>query len=345
MKVILKLTLIFLLYCTVYSRELRKEIDLRGRWRFEVGDDMAYANPDFDDSEWEKIFVPGYWENFGFPGYDGYAWYRIKIKLPEKLSDKSLYLKIGRVNDVDMVYVNNNLIGSTGGFPPNFYSAHNVIRTYQIPNEFVHFNTENIIAVRVYDVGMAGGIYTGPIGIYSHPHRLKLEMSLSGFWKFSEGDNTNWSRMDYNDSGWKNIMVPSLWESQGYLYLNGYAWYRKWFIFKKQLYKKKLVLVLGKINDIDEVYFNGVRIGSTGGFPGEKYGYRNTGVYERERFYFIPPNLINWKGKNLIAVRVYDMGYVGGIYEGPIGIITRTEYRKLTEKEQPFKNFFKEWFE
>ncbi len=35
---------------------------------------------DFDDSKWDKITVPSSWENQGFRGYNGYAWYRVSFE-------------------------------------------------------------------------------------------------------------------------------------------------------------------------------------------------------------------------------------------------------------------------
>ncbi|MDZ7623803.1 MAG: hypothetical protein U5J96_05070 [Ignavibacteriaceae bacterium] len=33
-------------------------IDLEGNWRFSIGDDTAWASPNFEDNNWEKIKVP-----------------------------------------------------------------------------------------------------------------------------------------------------------------------------------------------------------------------------------------------------------------------------------------------
>ena len=48
----------------------------------------------FDDSEWEKINVPSSWENQGFHGYDGYAWYRTSFKLKTSDAEKDLHLDL-----------------------------------------------------------------------------------------------------------------------------------------------------------------------------------------------------------------------------------------------------------
>ena len=38
--------------------------------------------------------------------------------------------------------------------------------------------------------------------------------------------------------------------------------------------------------------------------------------------------------KNVIAVRVLDTGGAGGIYEGPVGIITQTKYIEYWRKNK-----------
>ena len=38
-----------------------KVVDLRGQWKFNLGDDMSWAEADYDDQDWENIFVPAPW--------------------------------------------------------------------------------------------------------------------------------------------------------------------------------------------------------------------------------------------------------------------------------------------
>ena len=61
-------------------------IDLEGNWRFSIGDDTAWASPYFKDNDWEKIKVPAMWEDQGFHGYNGYAWYRKTFDVPERFN-------------------------------------------------------------------------------------------------------------------------------------------------------------------------------------------------------------------------------------------------------------------
>src|SRR5690606_24421104 len=96
------------------------EKDLRGTWKFRIGDRQEWASPSFDDSDWDQIRVPARWENEGFRGYDGFAWYRKKVYLPTSLANKELVLEMGYVDDIDEVFINGIKIGQSGSFPPNF---------------------------------------------------------------------------------------------------------------------------------------------------------------------------------------------------------------------------------
>ncbi len=319
------------------GKTLKLEIDLSGEWRLEIGDDPRFKDPAFDDSGWERIAVPSTWENEGFPGYDGYAWYRIHFTVPAELRNKPLYLRLGRIDDVDEAFLNGVRVGGKGSFPPNFKTAWDDRRTYKISPRVLRFGAENVLAVRVYDVGGAGGIVEGPVGLFSRLDVLKLALDLSGEWKFAVGDDSARSRPDFDDSGWKHIKVPSCWEKQGYRDYDGIAWYRKHVVIPDTLAKRKLILMLGKINDIDEVYFNGTEIGHTGRFPHGNSPAEYKNKKKVERAYFIPPFLIHPASDNVIAVRVLDVGKYGGIYEGYVGLTTREEYLKYIHRKRKCK--------
>ncbi|MBN2087964.1 glycoside hydrolase [candidate division KSB1 bacterium] len=309
------------------TSELNREVDLRGSWLFEIGDNRDYADPKFDDSDWEAIHVPGNWENQNFPGYDGYAWYRKHFKISKKLTNATLYLDLGKVDDVDRVFLNGHFLNGSGGLPPTFHSAMDRHRLYIIPNEFINFKGSNCLSVRVYDHDAEGGIREGDIGICSKKQPIPLAYNLSGLWKFMPGDNPDWARLEFEDQTWATIPVPGKWEHFGYKDVDAYAWYRKAFILPKSMTREYWILVLGKIDDVDEIYFNGVRIGQTGEFPDRNRLFIHT-QYLKLRFYTIPKSLILPDRKNSIAVRVYDRSGDGGIYEGPIGLISRKVYLK-----------------
>ena len=91
------------------------------------------------------------------------------------------------------------------------------------------------------------------------------------------------------------------------------------------------MLMIGKIDDMDEVYINGTLIGSTGNINRK---WASDDEYNRYRNYSIPDDLLRAGKDNVIAIRVYDQEGRGGIYEGPLTIIPRSEYKQFLEKIQ-----------
>jgi sialate O-acetylesterase len=98
--------------------------------------------------------------------------------------------------------------------------------------------------------------------------------------------------------------------------------------------------MLGKIDDLDECFINGQKVGGTGDFEVTA----QTNFFDQEylelRGYYIPDNVIKFGDVNLIAVRVYDGTLDGGIYQGPIGFVTQEEYRDYWKDRRGKKSFW-----
>ena len=322
------------------SRDWKRVVDLRGDWLFELGDDLQWSEPSFDDSDWETIFAPSAWEDEGYPGYDGYAWYRNRFNISSKVDENRLYLHLGHVDDVDEVYLNGQFIGFGGSFPPDYITGFYMDRQYVIPPGILNFEGENTLAVRVYDESIDGGIVYGKIGIFEKMNNPYLEINLSGIWKFSTSDHEDFQSPEYDDRDWDEVSAPAFWETQGYKGYDGIGWYRSKFEITTDLVEERLVLLLGKIDDFDEVYLNGERIGRTGRIRNWIDHDDLGNKYLKLRAYHIPRNILNPEGENTIAVRVYDGWIHGGIYDGPIGITTRSEDRKWEKENLNFVDLF-----
>jgi hypothetical protein len=319
-----------------FAKDYELLVDLEGRWKFSIGDDENYAQITYLDSDWEEIFVPSSWEDQGYHGYNGYAWYRKSFQIPRKIKGGIVYLSLGYIDDVDEVYLNGYLVGFTGSFPPEYETAYNSYRRYPVPANLLKENADNIIAVRVYDSQLVGGIIHGDIGIYAEKELFEIEVDLSGKWKFETGDNKDWNKKDFDDTDWDEIIVPSRWETQGYRNYDGVAWYRKKFIIPNNLLNEKLVVVLGKIDDIDEAYLNGKLIGSTGKIKEDPWESNFGPEWQEFRGYYVLKDLLK-SGENVLAVRVFDAFKDGGIYEGPIGIVKQEDYVKYWKKAKSKK--------
>ncbi len=306
--------------------ELKRITNLEGRWKFSIGEREEWLSYNYNDTDWEEIYVPESWENQGFHGYNGYATYRKQFNLDKSQEGLMLYLGLGFIDDVDEVFVNGHKIGSSGSFPPRYETAYNANRVYYMPEDILNYNGKNVIVVVVYDAQQEGGIVGGDIGVYTTKFGMKVDISLQGAWQFHTRDNMDWAEKDYDDSGWSRIFVPGKWEDQQYRDYDGYAWYRNTFRYTADL-GDYFVLLLGKIDDIDQVFVNGQLIGGTGNLVAGESWHVNTGSeFDAFRGYYVPKGLIKPNQKNVIAVRVYDSGGAGGIYEGPVGLITQDNY-------------------
>jgi hypothetical protein len=317
-----------------------KRMSLNGTWRFILGDNMKFARPEYNDSDWEKIFVPSTWQDEGFYHYNGYAWYRKTIELTYESKD-ILYLELGRIDDVDQVYFNGHLIGATGAFPPGYYTASTVERRYLIPAEYIKKNGKNVIAVRVYDEGGIGGIIGTTTGIYNYNNYTENSFALLGNWKFHLSDNEKWAEEKLDDTAWESISVPANWEAQGFPHYDGFAWYRKTFKLPAGFHEKDVVLILGKIDDLDEVFINGKYVGGTGNLSRKRV---QDEEWSRYRTYSIPDGLLRAGKNNVVAVRVYDQGGAGGIYEGPLTLLPRSEYKQFWKKFRSDSFGITDWF-
>jgi hypothetical protein len=296
------------------ATDYNQQIRLEGKWSFKIGDDPDWSAAQFDDSGWTQIRVPSRWEEEGFQGYDGYAWFRKSVVIPPSFKDQKVILELGYIDDVDEVFFNGEKIGQTGSFPPHYSSAYNAFRKYEVPGRLIRTNGRNTIAVRVYDSGLEGGIIRGEIRIGAAGLIIVPDVDLSGKWDFSKGQK-------FNIASAKQILVPGQWENQGYDGYDGYAAYSRKVELTKQLADQRMIMLAGRIDDADELYINGQFIGSTGGYKTQETGWS----HNEFRNYTIPAGILK-PGNNVIEIRVYDSGSEGGILEGPIGLISQTKF-------------------
>lgn len=85
---------------------------LDGLWRFHTGDNPAWAEPNFDDSQWPLLRSEEDWDQQGYKNYGGFAWYRFTVAVPEGSRVWSLYL--GPMETGYQVFVDGRLAGSFG---------------------------------------------------------------------------------------------------------------------------------------------------------------------------------------------------------------------------------------
>ncbi|MEP6674637.1 MAG: glycoside hydrolase family 27 protein [Ferruginibacter sp.] len=150
----------------------------------------------------------------------------------------------------------------------------------------------------------------------------RIEMPVA---KFMQGDDNRFALPATDDSKWASIFPDESWEKHGYTDYDGYAWYRFHVNIPLSLknnayWKDSLHISLSKIDDVDEVFFNGKKIGQTGFFPSDPQGYQTAWNVNREYNVSAGNAVVHWDADNLIAIRVYDGGGPGGI-SGPVPFI------------------------
>jgi DUF1680 family protein len=131
--------------------------------------------------------------------------------------------------------------------------------------------------------------------------------------RFSFGDDPGWSDPGFNDSSWQWQQLAKSFKKD-----SSYGWYRIRVVIPASLKAgngKGLKLLLGKIDDVDQTWFNGKKIGETGSFPP---AYQTQ--WEKSRLYFIPEQSVKWDQENIIAVRIYNLIGGMGMWEGPYTI-------------------------
>ena len=323
----------------VSAQDFKQVKSLSGSWKFTVGDDINWKNPNIDDSDWDQLKVPACWEKQGYDDYDGIAWYRKTFRL-EPFKDKmKVYLLLGKIDDVDEVFLNGELIAKSGSFFPNFISSFDANRVYYVPKEKLKFNTENTLAIRVYDASGEGGIVSGKVGFYINYDAKYVNIPLEGTWKFKTGKDRDWNKKKFNDQLWDEILVPNFWEDQGYKNYDGYACYRKTFVIDNDVDLDNLYLILGKVDDFEYIYINGKYLGSYEDIQ-RNFKYKNkSDIWRNRRYYPIPDGMLV-KGTNQITINIYDRHGGGGIYEGPVGITSKNNYQKIEEKYHQDRNIW-----
>jgi alpha-galactosidase len=175
-------------------------------------------------------------------------------------------------------------------------------------------------------------------------------IDLSGSWKFKTGDAPEWAAPGFDDSKWGTISPLKPWEEQGFKEYDGYAWYRTRVTIlsslkEKSYLKDSLQIVLGKIDDCDQVFLNGQLIGQNGktlsGNKDQENDFiKSKGKWNLARRYILSvsdPRIL-WDKENVITVRAYDQGGLGGMFSSPYMVAMRDigDYLTIDLQAEPF---------
>ena len=136
-----------------------------------------------------------------------------------------------------------------------------------------------------------------------------------GDWRAMRGDNSAWSDPLLDDHDWKGISFSA--NTSRFRPPDGFVWYRLHFHMPKATAATTCTLVLGRIQEVDETFLNGVGIGLEGRVGPGWYDY--VGAQRITRAYNIPAGLLH-EGENVLAVRTFSMAGAAGPVGGEMGI-------------------------
>ncbi len=157
-----------------------------------------------------------------------------------------------------------------------------------------------------------GSCDTGNIRVVSH--------TLTNKWQFVQGDDIAYAKPLFDDNSWVIISSKQAFEFQGFPNVDGYVWYRKHFTMPAELERQiwsvgGMNIYLGTIDDVDQLYVNGMLIDGSGSFPPAYVS-----AFGTERNYKVPASCLLRGKNNVLAVRVYDGNNTGGIVADSIVI-------------------------
>jgi serine phosphatase RsbU (regulator of sigma subunit) len=124
-----------------------RTIYLTETWKFHLGDDMNWADPEFDDFMWDDVSTLLGPNQLPLIDWQGIGWFRLTLDVNEDLMGKSLALDVATQSGAAEIYLNGNLIYSFGTVSTN--PGEEVAWQERKPRSIV-FSKEgiNILAVR-----------------------------------------------------------------------------------------------------------------------------------------------------------------------------------------------------
>jgi hypothetical protein len=140
---------------------------------------------------------------------------------------------------------------------------------------------------------------------------------LDGLWQFHLGDDPAWASQNWDDSNWEQLTADQGWGAQGHDSYQGYAWFRRHIrVVSESGASPQFAILLPRVEDAYDLYWNGVQVGSFGRMPPHPVWY-----------YHPPPHTFGLGPirDGVLAIRVwkaplssFDAGTLGGFEAVPL---------------------------
>ena len=135
-------TLLASLALGAIAQSPRATTPINAFWKFNLADEPASQNPDFNDSSWQSVGLP---HSFSIPYFMsqefplGYGWYRKHLNLPQSIANKRLFIDFDGAFQETELFVNGKLVGThKGGYTGFSFDITSAVKP-----------GDNLLAVRV----------------------------------------------------------------------------------------------------------------------------------------------------------------------------------------------------
>ncbi|MCQ2574151.1 MAG: methyl-accepting chemotaxis protein [Treponema sp.] len=174
-------------------------------------------------------------------------------------------------------------------------------------------------ALFLFSCVLGNGLFAAEHGNHSHKRGCEIDVS----WKYQVGNNSSWTSVDFDDSGWSSVNLPCVIP----LNKNNYVYLRTTVTVPSDFKGQPLYLDAGHAYGAFDVYANGVFIGSNGRLPPD------VNVRPKENsVILIPSNVIDQHGVEQeihLTYVCWTNADVMEITERPV-FMTRSQTKRIT---------------
>lgn len=152
-------------------------------------------------------------------------------------------------------------------------------------------------------------------------------------WYYRIGDDATWKDRDVDMTGWEPVALPGVLPVVLESISDKIVWFRAKLPKSRIPDTPGLAVLLGRIQEADETFVNGVRIGGTGVILATALDYVGVGSSHVTRVYEIPPHALSGPGPLVLALRVQSVSYAPGPTRGPILIGDTADLTRVARGE------------
>jgi sialate O-acetylesterase len=135
----------------------------------------VWSDPKINISDWETVKLPKYWPETKLGNINGVVWFRKEMNVPNSMIGKSASLSLGRIFDVDSVFINGKFVGTTGSqYAP---------RNYKLPADLLKTGANTIVVRDISNIRHGGFVPGKQYNIVAGNDTISLE----GEWKYKIG--------------------------------------------------------------------------------------------------------------------------------------------------------------